>query len=125
MPKRTKTGQYEFGETVLRPRGGFDYVFAPGAVVDVLSELSAFSKVGDLSLDGVCGFGGSIGIASIDDDQDQSYTFEFDGEWGNGFVLGKASASFSRKVCPSLFDSGVSMTTQHRVSVSATYGIDF
>ncbi|MCG3269573.1 OmpA family protein [Yoonia sp. I 8.24] len=93
------------------------------AKLSVTPRISCYQSLG--SLDGVCGFGGSIGIASVDDDQDQSYAFELDGELGNDFFLGTASASLSQRMGPGLFSGDVSMNTQERVSVGATYGIDF
>ncbi len=49
------SGEVEFGETTLTPRVGFDYVYTPGADVDVLAELGGLSEVGTLDLDAISG----------------------------------------------------------------------
>jgi outer membrane protein OmpA-like peptidoglycan-associated protein len=49
------SGELEYGETTLTPRVGFDYVYTPGADVDVLAEIGALSEAGDLELDAISG----------------------------------------------------------------------
>ncbi|WP_159087047.1 OmpA family protein [Loktanella sp. Alg231-35] len=49
------SGELEYGETKLTPRVGFDYVYTPGADVDVLAEIGALSEAGDLELDAISG----------------------------------------------------------------------
>ena len=41
------SGELEYGGTTLTPRVGFDYVYTPGAYVDVLAQSGALSEAGD------------------------------------------------------------------------------
>lgn len=49
------SGEVELGDTTLTPRIGFDYVYTPGADVDVVAELSGLSETGNLDLDAISG----------------------------------------------------------------------
>lgn len=48
-------GEVLFGEVVLTPRVGFDYIYSPGADVEVIAELSGLEQAGKLELDAVAG----------------------------------------------------------------------
>ncbi|WP_458792606.1 OmpA family protein [Yoonia sp. MH D7] len=49
------SGEVEVGGTTLTPRIGFDYVYTPGADVDVVAEFGSLSEVGGLELDAISG----------------------------------------------------------------------
>ena len=49
------SGQTEVGQTILKPRVGFDYVYTPETDADVVAELGTLNEVGDLELDEISG----------------------------------------------------------------------
>ncbi len=49
------SGEVDLGDTTLTPRIGFDYIYTPGADVDVVAELSGLSEAGDLELQAMSG----------------------------------------------------------------------
>jgi outer membrane protein OmpA-like peptidoglycan-associated protein len=49
------SGEFTLGEAVVAPRVGFDYIYAPGADVDVIAELGGLSEAGALELDAISG----------------------------------------------------------------------
>jgi len=159
------SGQVEIGDTTLTPRIGFDYVYTPGADVDVVAELSGLTEAGNLdldsiaggrafaeirsdheirdgqanlwfnprvacyqtlaSLDGVCGFGGSIGIESIDEDDEFTYAVELDGEWGDGYSQGSLSISTSRDIGLGTLGGDAAVTRDGNVTLGGQYEIQF
>lgn len=159
------SGEVEVGDTTLTPRVGFNYVYFPGADVDVVAELSGLSGVGGFeldaisggrifaeirtdrlvnggqenlwfnprvacyetlgSLDGVCGFGGSIGIENTDEHSDLTYSFEVDGEWGQDYSLGSFSASVGRRIGLGMLSGDATMSTKGFATLGGTYEIEF
>jgi len=159
------SGEMELGNTTLTPRAGFDYVYTPGADVDVLAELGALSDAGTLeldaisggraflelrtdhlindgqanlwlspriacyqslgSLDGVCGYGFSLGAESADEDSDRTYAFEIDGEWGEDYVLGTISARASRDLRVGYITGDVGIDTDGTATVGTSYELQF
>ena len=49
------SGEVEVGDTTLTPRIGFDYVYTPGADVDMVTEFGSLSEAGGLKLDAISG----------------------------------------------------------------------
>ena len=49
------SGELEYGDTTVTPRVGFDYIYTPGADIDVVAELGGLSQVGNLDLDAISG----------------------------------------------------------------------
>ncbi len=159
------SGEVEVGDTILTPRVGFDYVYSPGADVDVVAEFGGLLEVGGLeldaisggrvfaevrmdhlvnkgqanlwfnpsvacyqslgSLDGVCGFGGSIGIETTDEDGDLTYAFGVDGEWGQGYSIGSITASFGRKIGEGTFSGNATMSARGSAILGGNYEIEF
>jgi len=159
------SGEVEAGDTTLVPRIGFDYVYTPGANVDVVAELSGLSEVGNFeldaisggrvfaevrmdqlvdrgqanlwfnprvacyqsigSLDGVCGFGGSIGIESIGEDSDLNYSFEASGEWGQDYSIGSFSAGVARQIGIGALSGTATMSTKGSATLGGIYEIEF
>jgi outer membrane protein OmpA-like peptidoglycan-associated protein len=159
------SGELEYGETTITPRVGFDYVYTPGADVDVIAELGGLSQVGnqDLdaisggrifaeirtdrlvnngasnlwfnpriacyqslgSLDGVCGFGGSIGIENADEDSDLNYAFEIDGEWGSDYFLGSLKARASRQIGRGRVNGDAGLNSDGNVTMGANFEMEF
>ena len=159
------SGEVKVGDTTLTPRVGFDYVYTPGADVDVVAELGGLSEVGGFeldaisggrifaearmdylvddgqanlwfnprvacyesmgSLDGVCGFGGSIGIESIDEDRNLTYSLEVDGEWGQDYTLGSFTASVGRQIGLGTLSGAATMGTKGAATVGGSYEIEF
>jgi len=155
----------QLGDSTLTPRVGFDYVFTPGADVDVVAELSGLEQVGVLELDsisggrafaelrfeqlvddgnanmwinprvacyqslgslaGACGVGGSIGIASVDQDCDFTYSLELDGEWGNDFSQGSLTLNASRELSGGTLSGGASVTQNGDATLGGTYEMQF
>jgi len=153
------------GDTTLTPRVGFDYVYTPGADVDVVAELGSLSDAGNLdlyaisggrlfaevradqllqngasnvwfnprvacyqsigSLDGVCGFGGSIGIESTSDDSDLTYALELDGEWGEGYTQGSLSVRASRQMDVGTISADAGVTRNGSGTLGGVYEIKF
>ena len=159
------SGEVALGDTTLTPRVGFDYVYTPGADVDVVAELGSLSDAGNLdldaisggrlfaevradqllqngasnvwfnprvacyqsigSLDGVCGFGGSIGIESTSDDSDLTYALELDGEWGEGYTQGSLSVRASRQMDVGTISADAGVTRNGSGTLGGIYEIKF
>lgn len=159
------SGQVELGETTLTPRIGFDYVYTPGADVDVVAELGGLSQAGNLeldaisggrvfaeirtdhaiqdgtanlwinprvacyqsigALDGACGFGGSIGIESTEQDNGLTYGFELDGEWGEGYTQGSLTGSISRQLDIGTISGDAGVTRDGNATLGGQYEIQF
>ena len=49
------SGELDWGESVVTPRVGFDYVYTSGADVDVVADLNGLSQAGSFDLDSVSG----------------------------------------------------------------------
>ncbi|WP_165614962.1 OmpA family protein, partial [Yoonia tamlensis] len=49
------SGEFALGKAVVAPRVGFDYIYAPGADVDVIAELGGLTEAGGLELDAISG----------------------------------------------------------------------
>ncbi len=49
------SGDLKFGEVTMTPRIGFNYAYAPGADVDVITELGGITQMGNLDLGSVSG----------------------------------------------------------------------
>ena len=159
------SGEVELGDTTLTPRIGFDYVYAPGADVDVVAEMSGLSEAGNLdidaisglrmfaeirsdhlvdggaanvwinprvacyqsigSLDGTCGFGGSIGIESVGDDSYLSYALELDGEWGEDYSRGSVTLSAERNLDIGVISGDASISSKGTASIGGAFEIEF
>jgi len=159
------SGEMEFGDTTITPRVGFDYVYTPGADVDVLAELGALSEAGNLeldavsggrvflelrtdhlinggqtnlwinpriacyqslgNLDGVCGYGMSVGAENALDDSDWTYAFEVDGEWGEDYFLGNISARASRELSIGNINGDLGIDSNGNVKVGTRYEVKF
>ncbi|WP_371171602.1 DUF7507 domain-containing protein [Aliiroseovarius sp. 2305UL8-7] len=159
------SGELKFGETTLTPRVGFDYVYTPGADVDVLAQIGVLSEAGDLdldaisggrifaeirtdqliwndtaniwfnpriscyqslgSLDGVCGFGGSIGVESTDEDSDLTYSLGLNGEWGSDHFLGSLTARASRQLGRSTLSGDAGLNADGNVTMGANFQMDY
>ena len=159
------SGELTYGDTTLTPRVGFDYVYTPGADVDVLAELGALSEAGDLeldaisggrvfaeirtdrliwskstklwlnpriacyqslgSLDGDCGFGGSIGLENSPENSSLAYSIELDGEWGSDFFLGSLSMRASRQIGIGSISGGAGLNSKGDASLGANFNTEF
>ena len=159
------SGELEYGETTLTPRVGFDYVYTPGADVDVMAQIGALSEAGDLeldaisggrifaevrtdrliwndtanfwfnpriscyqslgSLDGVCGFGGAIGVESTDEDSDLTYSLGLNGEWGSDHFLGSLTVRASRQIGRGFLSGNAGLNADGNVTMGANYNLDF
>lgn len=49
------SGSVELNDTTLTPRVGFDYIYTPGADVEVLARFGRFSEIGSIELDPISG----------------------------------------------------------------------
>ena len=159
------SGQLELGDTTLTPRIGFDYVYTPGADVDVVAELSGLREVRNLNLDaisggrifaeirsdyefrdgqanlwfnpriacyqslgaldGACGFGGSIGLESLEQNNGLTYAFELDGEWGEDYSRGSLSLSASRALDFGIIGGDAGIDANGNATVSGQFEIQF
>uniref|UniRef100_UPI0035298D0A OmpA family protein n=1 Tax=Aliiroseovarius conchicola TaxID=3121637 RepID=UPI0035298D0A len=159
------SGELKYGETNVTPRVGFDYIYTPGADVDVIAELGGLTQVGNIELDAisggrifaeirtdrlinngksnlwfnpriacyqslgslneVCGIGGSLGIESRGGDNDLSYAFELDGEWGENYFLGTVRARASRQLGNVYINGGAGLNSDGSVSMDANFEMKF
>jgi hypothetical protein len=155
------SGEAQFGQMVVTPRIGFDYIYATGADVNVMAEFGSLSEFGKLeldaisggrlfaemrtdhsiwngdanlwlnprvscykslgALDGVCGFGGTLGIESTADDSDLTYTFEIDGEWGDEYSLVSLNLSVRRNIGQGILRGDAAVNSNGAVSVNASF----
>ena len=159
------SGQVDLGDTTLTPRVGFDYVYTPGADVDVVAELGGLSQAGDLeldaisggrafaeirsdhliqdgqanlwlnprvscyqslgSLDGVCGFGGSIGVESTEQDNGLTYSAEIDGEWGEDYTHGSLSISAARELGIGVLSGEAGLGSDGAANIAGQFEVKF
>ncbi|MCG7573369.1 Ig-like domain-containing protein, partial [Phaeobacter sp. CNT1-3] len=155
------SGEAQFGQMVVTPRIGFDYIYVTGADVNVMAEFGSLSEFGKLeldaisggrlfaemrtdhsiwngdanlwlnprvscykslgALDGVCGFGGTLGIESTADDSDLTYTFEIDGEWGDEYSLVSLNLSVRRHIGQGILRGDAAVNSNGAVSVNASF----
>ncbi|MBM1344308.1 OmpA family protein [Ponticoccus sp. SC2-56] len=86
-------------------------------------RVSCFQSLG--SLDGVCGFGGSIGIESVGDDDELSYALELSGDWGKDYAMGSLNLSTSRPIGNGSIDGDAGVDSDGNMTMGATVEFEF
>ncbi|MFK7877065.1 MAG: OmpA family protein [Paracoccaceae bacterium] len=159
------SGEVNVGQTKLKPRAGLDYVYTPGADVDVVAEMGALSQAGALelsaisggraflevrgdrlirqgqanvwvnpriacyqslgALDGVCGFGGSLGIESASENSALTYAVELDGEWGEDYSLGSVTMSVERAIGLGVLSGDAGLNSNGATSIGGNFEVKF
>jgi outer membrane protein OmpA-like peptidoglycan-associated protein len=77
------------------------------------------------SLDGDCGFGGSIGIESAERNTDLTYSLEVDGEWGSDYSLGSLAISASRALGIGTISGDAGLNSDGNANVGASFDVEF
>ena len=159
------SGDLDMGNAKLTPRVGFDYVYTPGANVDVNADLGNLSQFGSVdidsisggrlfaeirtehmigegdamfyvtprascyqslgALDGVCGFGGSIGIVTTAIDTGLTYAFEVDAEFGEDYRIGSLSISLARQFGLGSLTGDAGVGSEGDMTISGGYEVNF
>ena len=86
-------------------------------------RVACYQSIGALS--GACGFGGSIGIESTDQDGEFTYALELDGEWGEGYTQGSLSLSAARSIGLGTLNGDARLDRDGNPSVRGRYEIKF
>ncbi|WP_148234630.1 hypothetical protein [Pseudooceanicola batsensis] len=77
------------------------------------------------SLDGVCGYGGSIGVEGSVEDSDPTYAFGLDGEWGDDYFLGSVTLRASRQIGRGLLSGDAGLNAKGDVTMGASFEMSF
>jgi len=86
-------------------------------------RIACYQSLGNL--DGVCGYGFSLGAESAAEDSERSYAFEIDSEWGEDYFLGTLSAHASRDLRVGYINGDVGLHTDGNATVRTSYEVQF
>ena len=94
------------------------------AILSVTPRIACYEALG--GIDGACGFGGSIGLATVDDGNGLAYGIELDAEGGDGFSRASLTGSVSRQLGESSFlRGGAKMGTSQSMALEGAFEMNF
>ncbi|KJZ18651.1 hypothetical protein, partial [Loktanella sp. S4079] len=86
-------------------------------------RIACYQSLG--TLDGVCGYGGALGIESADNTAALTYAFEIDGERGDDYSMSSASLSIERAIGKVVLSGTAGMTSRGNATVGGNFEINF
>ena len=93
------------------------------SVLFITPHVSCYQSLGNL--DGVCGYGGTIGIETTEQANGLIYSVELSGEFGEDFGMGALSASFERHMGLGILSGGSDFSTQGGLRLVGGYELQF
>ncbi|WP_317055407.1 OmpA family protein [Roseovarius rhodophyticola] len=86
-------------------------------------RISCYESLG--GLDGACGFGGSIGAESVNENNRLSYSVELDAEIGDDFATGSLTMGVERAVGRGVLSGNAGLGTSGSIAARFGYNLDF